>query len=189
MEGTYPVMIDGAVVGRCQVRRQGARTEFDVCCRMMEGIVRLSVYGQEGEGYLGIPIPEEGELRLRKVFSPAAVRDFPGEIIEIGPAGRGKAAMTVLPEETAAEEASEAEEATETVCQAEGTENVEEVDEDALYWYSSPDGALVCFDGARSLIALPLEDERIPPNIQGQLRQIEGKEYLVYVTKNSRIEL
>ena len=56
-----------------------------------------------------------------------------------------------------------------------------------LSWYASPDGALVCFDGERTLIALPPEDERVPKGIEGTLREIEGKQYLVYPTKDGRI--
>ena len=56
-----------------------------------------------------------------------------------------------------------------------------------LCWYASPDGALVCFDGVHSLIALPPADERVPQGIPGQPRQIEGRNYLVYVTTNGRI--
>ena len=56
-----------------------------------------------------------------------------------------------------------------------------------LCWYASPDGALVCFDGVHSLIALPPKDERVPNGIPGHPRQIEGRDYLVYVTKNGRI--
>ena len=58
---------------------------------------------------------------------------------------------------------------------------------DELFWYSSPDGALVCFDGTHSLIALPVGDERIPEGFGGQRRTVEGREYLVYITKNGRI--
>lgn len=58
---------------------------------------------------------------------------------------------------------------------------------EGLSWYASPDGALVCFDGERTLIALPPEDERVPKGIEGTLREIEGKQYLVYPTKDGRI--
>ena len=62
-----------------------------------------------------------------------------------------------------------------------------EADPNSLSWYSSPDGALVCYDGARTLIALPLGDERIPPDVHGENRTVEGREYLVYRTQNGRI--
>ena len=185
MEGCYPVMMEGKPVGQCELHRQGARTEFFVRCAMREGIVRLAVYGREKECYLGIPIPEEGELRLRRIFSPAAMGDFPEEIIEIAPAGQGRAAMAVWEDEKGADEA-----LTETDATAAGEEQTaeeEQEEEEELCWYASPDGALVCFDGERSLVALPPGDSRIPDDRKGQRRRIEGREYLVYVTKNSRI--
>ena len=203
MEGKYPVMIDGAPVGTLTVGKKGAMTVFEARCRMMEGIVRLSVYGRDSEGYLGVLAPEEGELRLRRSLSPAALRAFPGEIVEAGPAGRGRAAMTVLPdrEEEAAETAARPKpapvssgeeappEAERPPAEAESPAETAEDggDTDGLYWYASPDGALVCFDGERSLIALPPGDERIPANIPGKRRMVEGREYLVFVTRNSRI--
>ena len=49
-----------------------------------------------------------------------------------------------------------------------------------LHWFASPDGALVCFDGKRSLAALPLGDPRIPAGAEGRPRRIEGRDYLVF---------
>ena len=56
-----------------------------------------------------------------------------------------------------------------------------------VYWYASPDGALVCFDGEQNLIALPLGDERVPAHVRGWPKTIEGREYVVYRTKDGRI--
>ncbi len=61
-------------------------------------------------------------------------------------------------------------------------------EEEPLDWFASPDGALVCFDGVHSLIALPLGDERIPAGVPGERREIEGREYLVYRTRDGRLE-
>lgn len=61
-------------------------------------------------------------------------------------------------------------------------------EEEPLDWFASPDGALVCFDGVHSLIALPLGDERIPAGVPGEQREIEGREYLVYRTRDGRLE-
>ena len=66
------------------------------------------------------------------------------------------------------------------------TESSVPEDTDGLYWYSSPDGALVCFDGAQNLIALPPSDARNPGR-GGVLRRVEGRDYLVYRTKNGRL--
>lgn len=336
MVGKYPVMIDGRAVGTLEVSRHGAVTVFDVRCRMLEGIVRISVYGQASEGYLGVLAPEGEGLRLCRSLSPAAMRTFPRDIVEAGPAGLGRASIPVLPDaperpgesdantggeyaaapgdDRACEDAVTAKSGdagrslelqggSDTVPAAEGgsaavrTDSGGEMDasveaarygaagacpdkmsddrpgepaegsgegrmmhggaasgddracgdaatarpgsgaagrspelqecsdavpaeaggintvcragdggaaaggqegknaagtcpgggEEELYWYSSPDGALVCFDGERSLIALPLGDGRIPRNIEGQLRTVEGKKYMVYITKNGRI--
>ena len=55
------------------------------------------------------------------------------------------------------------------------------------YWYASPDGALVCFDGERNLIALPVGDPRIPEGGGGWTQSIEGRDYVVYRTKDGRL--
>ncbi len=74
---------------------------------------------------------------------------------------------------------------------AENTENTEDTDatEDApdLLWYSTTDGALVCFDGTRTLLALTPDDPRVPTGVPAARRSIEGRAYLVYATKNGRI--
>ena len=80
MEGTYPVVIDGELVGKLSVRTEGGRTSFDISTVMLEGIVRVSVYGTDKEGYLGVLIPENGGLGLHKKFSRTQLRDFPTKI-------------------------------------------------------------------------------------------------------------
>ena len=207
----YPVMIDGELCGSGEMTKAGAMTVIEVRCRMMEGIVRVSAYGESGEGYLGVLAPKDGELVLKKSFSPSAMRAFPGEIVEISRAGAGR---STLPEAEAAEKAQAAEAAEKseenTTEAAEDSTRTEECvqppeetaqpaeelpaakpetvpEESGLNWYSSPDGALVCFDGEHSLVALPEGDGRIPKDIKGQEREIEGRKYLVYATQNCEI--
>ena len=98
MEETYPVLADGEIIGMLHVKEEGSATIFTARCRMQEGIVRLSVYGETGEGYLGVLVPENGELCLSRRLSRAAMRAFPKEIVEAGIAGRGRASIPVLPE-------------------------------------------------------------------------------------------
>ncbi len=190
MEEKYPVIIEGELKGVLTVRKEGAFTVFEAQCPMMEGVQRLSVYGDDGEGLLGVMMPEGDKLILRKKLSPNAMRTFPNPIIEAGLSGRGQAQpeQEKVPEEIlekSEEAAEEYEEAVETMERQEnGKKEAEEAD---FTWYASPDGALVSFDGANSLLALPVGDERIPPMPQGERRSIEGKEYLVYITKNLRI--
>ena len=194
---TYPIMIDETLAGKLTVDRQGARTVFDAECRMLPGLIRLSVYGGGKEGYLGVLAPEDGKLRLRKALSRSQMRAFPEEIESAERAGIERAAPPAVEAETEPEPEPEPEPEAEPEPGPEpelepGPEA--EPEEPAapelsgLSWYSSPDGALVCFDGVRSLIALPLGDARIPEGIPpGEQRTVEGREYLVYRTRDGRI--
>ena len=200
-EGIHPILLDGAVAGKLTVSRQGARTVFDAWCAPMEGIVRISVYGGGAEGCLGVLAPEGDGLTLHRRLSPTEMRAFPREIERVGRAGEpvypeGAACPLTArePEAEAAEPEKQPERiaapAAETMAEAERTEAPEEAvpeDAESLNWYASPDGALVCFDGVHSLIALPEGDARIPEGRNCERRRIEGTEYLVYITKNGRI--
>ena len=188
---TYPIMIDETLAGKLTVDRQGARTVFDAECRMLPGLIRLSVYGGGKEGYLGVLAPEDGKLRLRKALSRTQMRAFPEEIESAERAGLDRTAPPAAAEpepEPAAEPEPEPEPAAEPEPEPEPEpEEPAAPALEGLSWYSSPDGALVCFDGTRSLIALPLGDARIPKEIPGEQRTVEGREYLVYRTRDGRI--
>ena len=147
-------------------------------------------------------VPEGEALALCRRLSPGALRAFPGRIEYAGRAGApgAKAAPEDPPEPAAPEpppepaceeEAPQAEPAEEP--QAETEEPQPEAQTEAppgiedLYWYASPDGALVCFDGTENLIALPLGDARIPGGGGGWRKRIEGRDYIVYRTKDGRL--
>jgi hypothetical protein len=202
MEEQYPLILDGREAGVLSVKKVGGWTLFDVRCESAEGIVRVSAYGAEGEGYLGVLAPEGEALALCRRLSPGALRAFPGRIEYAGAAGApGAKAAPENPPEPAApenppepaceEEAPQAEPAEEP--QAETEEPQPEAQTEAppgiedLYWYASPDGALVCFDGTENLIALPLGDTRIPGGGGGWRKRIEGRDYMVYRTKDGRL--
>ena len=176
LDGTYPVVIDGKVAGKLSVHTKGASTCFEAVCCMLDGVVRISVYGGGAEGYLGVLAPEGERMRLCKSFSRAALCGFPKEIESVERSGRAQTEEETRPDEAAPEPEQPQEEPDVKVCE-----------EESLLWYSSPDGALVCFDGQHSLIALPVGDERIPEGFGGTRRVIEGREYIVYTTKNGRI--
>jgi len=176
MEGVFPVFIDGVLSGKLRVRGEGSMTLFDAECRFQPGIIRLSVYGGGEEGYLGVLTPEGELLTLHRRLSRSALRGFPREIDHAERAGQtfgtddpGQTSAAPEPMPTQPE----------TAC---------DIPEDTagLYWYSSPEGVLVCFDGECSLIALPREDERAPANA-GALRVIEGREYRVFRMRRGRI--
>ena len=200
----YPLILDGTKTGEVAVRREGGWTVFDARSVMLSDVVRISVYGGEREGYLGVLAPEGDQLTLHRRFSRSAMRDFPATIEFAGRSGRGGSAATETADtEQAVEpkvEAAAPEEAEKTAPQAADNggapkedENKEDENEEAppriedVYWYASPDGALVCFDGTHNLIALPVGDQRIPDGHGGWPREIEGREYIIYRTKDGRL--
>ena len=196
MEGTYPLLLDGVRAGELTVTAEGGWTVFDVRCEGASGLVRVSVYGAGREGYLGVLAPDGEAMTLRRRLSRSALRDFPPEIEYAG-----RAAETQTPpepeEETAGCDAHIAppEETTETPsevppCAPEPEHGQTETppDETDLYWYATTDGALVSFDGTKNRIALPVGDARIPAGGGGQAETIEGRDYVVFRTKNGQLQ-
>ena len=66
MEGTYPLLLDGARTGEVRVDTEGGWTVFDVQSEYVAGVVRVSVYGAGREGYLGVLAPEGEALTLHR---------------------------------------------------------------------------------------------------------------------------
>lgn len=180
---TYPIMLDGELAGKLKVDAKGARTVFDAECKLRPELVRISVYGGGREGYLGVLAPEGEALVLHRALSREQMRAFPAEIESVERAGRG-AEVSADGDGAGAAHAAETESA--PPAPEEKSETVP-ADTGTLDWYASPDGALVCFDGTHSLIALPLGDARIPEGVEGERRTIEGGDYLVYPTKDGKI--
>ena len=72
-----PVYIDGKQEGTLTIEHEDAATVMDARLRDVGRVVRLTVFG-DGEGYLGIPEPEEaGQLRLVRRLSANDMRAFP----------------------------------------------------------------------------------------------------------------
>ncbi|MBE7016685.1 MAG: hypothetical protein E7420_00805 [Ruminococcaceae bacterium] len=171
MEGTYPIIIRREKCGELCVSKEGAYTRFLARCPLRAEVIRLCVYGQGKEGYLGVPLPKGEELVLDKRFSPSSMKLFPEKIEGCTLAGE---AIVKLPSEKQ-EQAPDAEEPAPCVEKAE--------EEKPTLWYATTDGALVSKDGELEMVALPPEDERVPKDFPGQPRVIDGKEYLVYITR------
>ncbi len=176
MEGIYPIVIRGKNCGSLKVSREGAYTRFEADCDEQGEVIRLAVYGGGKEGYLGVPMPKEGRLHLDKRLSPASMRSFPDLIEDCSLAGEKR--KESVPVTSQAESMATVEEIRELT-----HEEKEEAEESSTFWYATTDGALVSRDGDREMVALPPDDERVPKNFPGQPRIIEGKEYLVYITK------
>lgn len=208
---TYPLILDGAETGTVTMEREGGWTLFAVRSAMQPGIVRVSVYGEGREGYLGVLAPEGDALALRRRVSRSEMRAFPAVIAYAARAGHPVTAWepetdqdpaggeAQPPEEGPDCDAADGEAPPEPEKEPENDAPPRPVPEAAqagaeemplpedVYWYASPDGALVCFDGERNLIALPEGDERIPEGIGGRRQIIEGRDYIVYRTKDGRL--
>lgn len=85
--GSYPIILDGETVGELTVSREGLFWGFDAKCEMRGEIVRLSVYGNGTEAYLGIMEPIGDMLRLTKKLSRSALAAFPSKISHAGQKG------------------------------------------------------------------------------------------------------
>lgn len=204
----YPLILDGEQAGEAAVRREGGWTVFDVRCRAMEGILRVSAWGGGREGYLGVLAPEGDGLALHRRFSRNELREFPAAIEYIGRAGVPCTAPTEQAEEAERKPGTERNTAQPPEAEAPpcaepesgpGPEPEPPPCADAaekeqtppalgdVYWYASPDGALVSFDGQRNLIALPEGDPRMPEGPGGRRQTIEGRTYVVFETKDGRL--
>jgi hypothetical protein len=78
--GTYPIIIDGQTEGELTVSREGLFWVFEAKCNMRDDIVRLSVYGDGAEAYLGIMEPRNDILFLERKLSRSALGAFPQNI-------------------------------------------------------------------------------------------------------------
>ena len=73
-----PIYIDGASAGTLTVTRSDGGAVFDAALRDVGRVVRLYVYGPDGAaGYLGVPVPEGGVMRLTRRVRGRALADYP----------------------------------------------------------------------------------------------------------------
>lgn len=85
--GTYPIILDGNTEGELKITREGLFWVFEAKTSMRDDIVRLSVFGDGVEGYLGIMEPYGNELQLTKKLSRTALGSFPRNITHAGQKG------------------------------------------------------------------------------------------------------
>lgn len=104
--GVYPIICENETVGELNVSQNGAFLLFEATAEMRQELFRLSVYGPEGEGYLGVMLPEGGALTLKKRFSRAALRGFPTKITLAAPSGGGLSPLEATEEPPCEYEAS-----------------------------------------------------------------------------------
>jgi len=94
ISGSYPIILDGETTGEVTVTREGLFWSFDAKCELRSEIVRLSVYGDGREGYLGIMEPFGDMLKLTKKFSRNALSEFPTNISHAGEKGEADSIET-----------------------------------------------------------------------------------------------
>ena len=71
-----PIYIDGKQEGVLTVESQGPATVMRADMRDVGRVVRLCLYGEK-TGYLGVPEPSGGRLRLMRRFTPTDMKRFP----------------------------------------------------------------------------------------------------------------
>lgn|GEM_PF-3252261 len=86
LRGAIPLFLT-ETVGDITVYRAGLFWCFEANCEMRSEIVRLYVYGDGQEGYLGIMEPFGDMLRLTKKFSRSALNEFSINITHAGQKG------------------------------------------------------------------------------------------------------
>ena len=74
-----PIYIDGNQEGTLTVERQGTMTVMRADLRDVGRVVRLSLFGEKS-GYLGVPEPQDGRLRLTRRFTDLDMLRFPARI-------------------------------------------------------------------------------------------------------------
>lgn len=179
----YPLLINGAEAGKLTVTEDGLFTVFEASVPKQQGLVRLAVYGEGAEGYLGVMQPWSGGLYLRRRLSGNERRRLPQTIEYAAPAGErisGKEDADTLEKSEFENISGTGGNVTESISSdipAPSPANTGE-DETELIWYARPDGTLTAFDGERSIIALPTMLRRNAPD--AVLRRISGRTYMLF---------
>ncbi len=162
----YPLIKNGRRIGWLKQEKKGLMTVFTAEAADDGDFLRISVYGDGCEGRLGLMVPENGILRLRKSFSRSAMSEFPSNIEFASECGQRHSCQKT-------EKTVPAKPETPKICDVTD-------EEEPLQWYSAPDGSLRAHDGKRSLVAMPTDLVRLPEGTRGDMRNIEGRDYLVF---------
>ena len=164
----YPLIIGGRQRGTLRMTQEGLYTIFEAeLPQVYEGLYRIWLHGGGRSAYLGLMQPWSGGMYLRKKLSKNAMRGFPQTVESVSDEEGASAETAPHIEKTVTESA--------PACPYPAP--VPQEDE-GLLWLRRPDGSLSAHDGISSLVALPA-------NLRGEsrgavIRQIEGKEYIVF---------
>ena len=164
----YPIIIGGEERGSLRVSQEGLYTVFEAeLPGVYDGLYRIWLHGGGRSAYLGLMQPWSGGMYLRKKYSKSAMHSIP-QIVE-----------RVSDEEREfAEKPAPAAEIEAPPAQSCPWPAPEPEDEQGLLWLRREDGSMLSHDGISSLVALPAKLRR---GTKGAvLRQIEGREYIVF---------
>ncbi len=173
-EMTVPVRLDGEKRGELTVTSEGLLRRFDARCADPGRLVRLSVYGQGKEGYLGVMEPENGVLVLHRKLSRAETEGFP-DVIEYAAEARISDPVTAPPSQPVPRREERRRSATRT-----------KSEEDTL-WVQVGDGSLYAETKDGTFRAIPLALHGLPTKKIVERRTIEGVEYALFRLENGRI--
>lgn len=160
MELSIPILYENRPVGVLTAEPDGLYTVYTASCSL-PGVtrLRLSVYGEDRETYLGLMLPDEtGGLRLRKRLTRTERKKLPD------PALFAAEEHAVFPD----------------AAPAEPQETVPAPGESDVLWHAGADGTLYAVEGAQAWIAIPESRANIPPEARRLLREIDGGRYLVF---------
>lgn len=178
IEGNYPIYINGTTQGELRVYREGLLTVFSGKCVDPGVLLRLSLYGEQ-EAYLGVMLPENGQLFLKKRFTRTAMANFPRHPTHAGEAGAEILLESTTPLENISAELTPQKTPTGEASNLEAPLSASE--EDTL-WYVAPGGCLYTIGNHGRFLAVPENDNRIQHHRGAVRRQILGKNYLIFRT-------
>lgn len=163
MELSIPILYANKPVGTLSAVQDGLYTVFSGTCDVPDvHRLRLSVYGEDRETYLGLMLPDRaGRLTLRKRLTRAERERLPQPALF---AAEEHAAFPEL--------APSREELPPAAEPAPGQGDV--------LWHAGPDGTLYAVEGERSWVAIPEARAAVPPEARRLLREIDGARYLVF---------
>ena len=164
----YPIIIGGEERGTLRVSQEGLYTVFEAeLPGVYEGMHRIWLHGGGRSAYLGLLQPWSGGMYLRKKYSKSAMHSIP-QIVE----------RVSDKEREFDEKAAPAAEIEPSPAQSCPWPAPMPEDEQGLLWLRREDGSMLSHDGISSLVALPASLRR---GTKGAvLRQIEGREYIVF---------
>ena len=78
---TYKILHSGKTIGTLETSSDGLYTVFTALCEPVAPRLRLSVWGENDHAYLGLMLPENGGLYLRKRLTRLACAALPRPIL------------------------------------------------------------------------------------------------------------